>query len=118
MSEKLAQKVPVRPVGDFSSISSAGVLRNFNFTIPPHKPFMITRHVTRVGVSIPLAVLERALVLSRLASSDSGCRYHNSRGLIEFPDNYSGKVWGIVLCVNLGCICSFTLLLHSCYYYN
>ena len=46
---------------------------------------------SRVGVSIPLGALERALVLSLLERSDIGCRYPDPSESIELPGNSSGK---------------------------
>ena len=46
---------------------------------------------SRVGVSIRLGALERALVLSPSERSDIGCRYLDLSESIEFPGNSPGK---------------------------
>ena len=46
---------------------------------------------SRVGVSIPLGALERALVLSPSERSDIGCGYLDPSESIEFPGNSPGK---------------------------
>ena len=53
---------------------------------------------SRVGVSIPLSALERALVLSPSERSDMGCRYPDPSESIEFPGNSPGKS------LELGCM--------------
>ena len=46
---------------------------------------------SKVGVSIPLGALERALVLSPSERSDIGCRCPDPSKSIEFPGNSPGK---------------------------
>ena len=46
---------------------------------------------SKVGVSIPLGALERALVLSPSERSDIGCRCPDPSESIEFPGNPPGK---------------------------
>ena len=51
----------------------------------------ILHGASRVGVSIPLGALERALVLSPSERSNIGCRYPDPSESIEFPGNSPGK---------------------------
>jgi len=53
--------------------------------------FLILLSASRVGVSIPLDTLDRALITSPFESSDIGCMYPDPRVSIESPGNSPGK---------------------------